>query len=507
MNGIPPIYIFYGFCLLVVVVVIRVIRGAIMDLHRRGIHRLTWRWFSGHAMDGRYYTDATWTRKATRVYHSTGQVLYWHHLPRLVRVGIRWGITVILCGELYGFLAAPGAALLGNELTGGSAVLGGSYVSWIKARKSYRRKHVFTPLARALAPKLGSNVPETTKLITIKDGYRRLKEGELGRIKLPDEFSATDAEQTAVQNLLVRRLGVPIEFEWRTDAGGGGYVQLNAAPLLPSMVKFEDYLDEIAKNKTTEYIAGILPNGKVKRLPLDGETSHHGMCFASGRGKSSYLQQSVAQLLTQDPNSHATVLDTKMGSFTEFMGLKCVTIYDDPSDMGSMVTAGYGIAKIMADRYQAQKKDKSLINTWPLELLILEEANHFSSVVKGWWLATKEKGDPPNPPFWLDVIATLLWQGRAVNVKVMCVFQNMQDRFFGNLSLRSSFGWVGMSGYKPPQWKSIVGTTYVKPQKGKGRILLTDGEEETWIQGLYAPGEWLKEYIIASRPEEKEMAS
>ena len=67
----------------------------------------SWRWHSGHTLDGKYHTNATWTRPATKVLHPTGNVVRWHKWPRLSRAAIRTGFTVLTELVLTGITFAP----------------------------------------------------------------------------------------------------------------------------------------------------------------------------------------------------------------------------------------------------------------------------------------------------------------------------------------------------------------------------------------------------------------
>jgi hypothetical protein len=90
-----------------------------------------WRWHSGHTLDGRFLTNATWTRPATKVLHPTGNAMRWHKWPRLLRAAIRTGFTVCLECSLIGIALAPWPSfiILGCLLAAGTAWTG---------RKGYR---------------------------------------------------------------------------------------------------------------------------------------------------------------------------------------------------------------------------------------------------------------------------------------------------------------------------------------------------------------------------------
>jgi hypothetical protein len=85
-----------------------------------------WRWHSGHTMDGKHITDATWTRPHTKVLHPTGRCHPWHKLPRLTRAAIRNGFQLFVMLMLAGITFVPwltfilsGALLLGAGIRAG----------------------------------------------------------------------------------------------------------------------------------------------------------------------------------------------------------------------------------------------------------------------------------------------------------------------------------------------------------------------------------------------------
>lgn len=64
--------------------------------------RFTWRYFTGHHLDGIHRTNATWLRKGTAPAH---HVNWWNAKPRLHRAAWRWALVVIpsLWGLAYSY--------------------------------------------------------------------------------------------------------------------------------------------------------------------------------------------------------------------------------------------------------------------------------------------------------------------------------------------------------------------------------------------------------------------
>jgi hypothetical protein len=463
-----------------------------------------WRWNTGSPMDGVIRSDPGWFTWGEHVMHRTGKVYSWHRFPRIYRMGVRQGINLYTVGLAASFVFLglwPTVALYGSLTALGVGL--GLWLIIRRARRYWRNNRTVTPLASALAHKWGVAEAVAERGLDFAPDWQTKTKGRMVIITLPSHFAALDQEKAVIENLVANRLGRGCDFKWHTATGkGGGTVEVIVSPPLPKVVKFEDYLREITRNKPGEYIAGVRPGGAVERQTFGGYQPHHAACFGTGFGKSSFLGNMMAQILVQNEANHFTVCDTKMDSLEEYRGLRGVDIFADPDHIDDMIGACEKVYKVLRHRQAAQTADRTLVGTWPFEGLILEECNDFSIQLAAWWQANKGKGDPNTIPFWRDTIAPLLWQGRAYNVHVIAVFQNFMERFFGNLNLRPSFNPLFMAGYKPNQFKAMVGSTPpIKAQKGAGRILVTSGADEYWIQGLFTEPLNLRTWIERTRGE------
>ncbi len=470
--------------------------------------RTLWRWNTGSPMDGKVRSDPGWFTWGVNEFHKSGKVYSWHRLPRIYRMGVRQGINLYLVGVplCLIFLGAEATEYLYAVLTVSLAGLGG-WLGVQRGRRYLRNSRTVTPLAQALSLKFGVSPGVAEKSLHFEKGWQSVKEGRLLVVDIPAHYAAVEGERAVVESVISARIGRDADYKWHTSkARNGGTIEAMVSPPLPKKVRFMDYLDEIAKNRPGEFVAGIRGIGQIERQTFRKEQAHHACCFGTGYGKSSYLTCILCQLMVQDIRNHFTVLDTKMDSLEHMRGLQGIDIWADPDNIGDMVEAAQKVFNIMRERQRAQQADPTLRGTWPFEGLVLEEANDLSSQLIGWW---KREGGKGQPPFWLDIIAPLLWQGRAVNVHVLAVAQNLLDRFFGNLSLRPSFQPLYMSGYKGTQYRTMIGTPIIKAQKIVGRILVTNGAEEYWIQSLYDEPETLVKWVqdMRNKPvNEKEKA-
>jgi hypothetical protein len=368
----------------------------------------------------------------------------------------------------------------------------------LRARTWFRNRGIIAPLSAALSSVPGVQDEEMEKSITLNPNYLSIKRGEIGRIIFPDRFHANEGEKREVEHLVTARFPVPVDVAWHTKKRPQ-YASIMAAPPLPKMVKFSSQLDAIEACKPGEYIVGIDRFGKPAKLTHRGDAPMKAFSMGSGTGKSTMLGSIAAQLLGNDPTSQVTCFDTKRVSLTFLHNVPGVTLFTDPFRMDDMWNGWYALRREMNRRYTELEKDPTA--EFPAHYIFLEEGNEFNEQIKNHYKTEiMQKGDGNQPPIWYQAVAPILWQGRQVNMFVIAVLQNFLDRNMGGMSLRSSFGTIGMAGYKPNQWKAIIGTTPIpESQSGQGRICIVDAGHETWVQGLYETPQYLREYAMQNR--------
>lgn len=466
--------------------------------------RNIWRWNTGAPMDGVIRADPGWFTWGEHVMHRTGKVYSWHRMPRIYRMGVRWGINLYLLvlPACFILLGVTVGGILAGTLT--LAILAGGLTLLVRRGRRYlRNTRTVTPLAAALAVKFGVAPAVAEKGLHFESDWQKCKKGLALTVDIPAHFAGVDGERPIIEHLIANRLGKSVNCIWHTATGkGGGTIAVHIEPPLPNRAPFMDYRDAIAHNKRGEYVVGILPSGDIDRQTINGIDPHIGCCFGSGYGKSSFLTMVICQLAVQGLGNHFVVIDSKMDSLEPLRGMHGVEIWADPEHMEDMVNAIKGVYDVMRMRQKAQQADPTLKGTWDIEALVLEEVNDFAVQLIGWWSRTGGKGICP---LWRDVVGPLLWQGRSVNVHVFAVAQNFLEKFFGNMNLRPSFQPMYMSGYKPSQYKTMIGTTpVIRAQKQAGRVLVTNGASEYWIQSLFAEQTELVEWVrdMRSNPQD-----
>jgi hypothetical protein len=363
------------------------------------------------------------------------------------------------------------------------------------------------PLGVALSSMSAMDGVDMEDAITLDPDFLKIKKGIVGKIKFPNNFEATEDQKRAVGSLVKSRFPYAVEIKWKTamdpDNKEESLVscEIVIVPPLPKMVPFRDHIAEIENLKRRQYIIGYTRNDTPFILDHSGDRPMKAYSMNSGTGKTTMLGSVAAQLLGNDPDCELTAFDVKRISLEFLRGVPGVTVYSNPKNLDEMWEGWYSLRREMDRRYKLMQEGKQ--TEFPDHWVILEEGNTFATMINGYWKADlskrmQEKGN--TPPLWYDTIAQILWQGREVNIFVIAVLQNFIERYFGNMSLRPSFGTIGMAGFKENQWRNIVQTTPIPVcQEGQGRMCIVDGPRQEWVQGLYGSQSELRDYAMKNR--------
>lgn len=457
----------------------------------------------GRSMWGDHHCNATFwkdsngktfgipRRRVTKRHHRAG----WKNLVRSM------GVILFMVGALIGLVIKPlvMAALL--------AVMAATGAWWYgrKGINTWRAHHentaIITPMVKAMAsiPQMADS--DMAASVKMKPGWLEIERGELGRVFFPDAFHADDTETDRVNKLIEARIPKPVEVKWHKAAPV--YARIVTAPPLPGMIAFQDKLADIQKCKRGEYVIGYDKGQKPYVLSHNGDYAMKAFSMNPATGKSTTLRMIAAQILHNDPRARLFVFDTKQVSLMSMQGVPGVYLYADPENMGAMWNAWAWLYGEMRQRYVEKKAGQKEFEDL---YVFMEEANDFSVQIKNYYLRDIRpdlpKPSPANPTIWPEYIAPVLWQGREVRIFVVCVAQNLLDRYFGNMSLRPAFSTIGMAGFKPGAVRTIIqsppATAY---QDGQGRICVFEGRNETWVQAPYADETYLRAYASMGRGE------
>lgn len=479
----------------IAVIMIKMVTAVVRFCDKNVGFLLVLRWLIGHH-HGR--TNATFFHAGTKITHPSGRASRWSHKPGYYRMGVRWGVISVIGSSLYGYYTARTLTEIALVLAALALVLFGQWRGVRKVKRHQHNRRVQTPLTQAIASQLAMSPQAAADSVSVRQGYATAKAGEtIATVVLPDDYAANPAQQESMEHLLSNRLGMGVDFSWQTRKSPFT-VSARVAPALPAMARFSQYVTEIEALSPREYIAGVDHRGNPYIASFSGENPHHGYCWNTGRGKSSTLMSLIAQVFHNDPNATGTVIDPKEVSLAAFQGIPGLKFYNNADDIPGMWQGFTDVYNLMQYRYALLKEDPTI--EFPTHLLICEEMNSFAVMSKVYWSRNKEKGDPATPLIWADAIAPIFWRARQARIYIVVVAQSLQERWLGNLNLRPSLGLMSLSGYKPSQWQNIVGTTPIpRAQKGSGRAIFVNGENETWVQGLYETPEYLRDFAMANR--------
>ncbi|MDJ0347279.1 hypothetical protein QMK19_39505 [Streptomyces sp. H10-C2] len=317
-------------------------------------------------------------------------------------------------------------------------------------------------------------------------------------VRLPWTFRGDDSGRARLNDLIGSRVPGEWVSRWTLQAEDHYAVWTHkpAPKPKPEPPAGVDFLsDEVQRFlnglEPGELLVGVDPFGRFMTKRLSGETSHWALSIGSGGGKSAFLYMLIAQLVRQK----ATIIapDVKMASLDWYEGAPGIHIYNDPENVQDMRAAIKWVREETKARTYIKKKNKG--RKFPPLVLIIEEGNEFGELSKEWWADNKPDGAKAGDPIWGDV-ASIMRLGRFVNVHVIAVFQDLDERVFGNKGLRSLFNLIFMGSYSPQQWKKIIARTPVpeSPRKS-GRIIAVEGAVETPFQSPFTPEENFRDYV------------
>jgi hypothetical protein len=452
-------------------------------MKEHGAVTLLWRWFTGHPWHGKPYTDAGWFRHGTKALTVTGHAHRWHHMPRIHRTGIRTVATIATPLFSYAIWKHRTGALEWLACVAGWVILTSARPARDSIRSRNLNQNLVYPLAVPLAPMLGLSEMQARKAISIRPDYATVREGEIGKLALPVSYAANPAQRREVAHLVTSRLPVDADFTWDMQ-GKTHALRLIAAPECPSMVPFTDMLEAMAACKPGEVVIGVDRHGHIFKGSFTGDDPHWGFSVGSGRGKSTFLIITAAQLLHNEAGATITGIDPKMASLNALAGVPGVTIANDPRNVEGMWKAIEAFEREMMRRLDALNTDPTA--TFPIAVLMIDELNQFSSMSKAQWRKIKGKGDQSYPPVW-DSVAAIHWMGRQVRCHCVSVGQRLDDKATGGIGLRDSMGFRGLAGFRSQQWDMLINTKPIpRSQKPKGRWIYSDGQTETWVQNMLA---------------------
>jgi hypothetical protein len=396
----------------------------------------------------------------------------WALMAGWKRAAVRLAVAVVLV-SLWRWRLATELVL---ALTGGP--LAGLWL-WgrVMAVRLYRhRRAVERPLSAALAPFLGIDPGEVEDGLGVRPDFEDAAGGEhVGDLELPDHWAATADLKARVEEVIGARFGMGLRYHWRT-AQHPMVVNFTRAPVPPSLVPFAEMLAELAALPPHKVLLGKDADGESRCWDRSSEDPHMALHGGSRRGKTSLLLLIAAQELAR--GGRVTAIDPKWVSLTALAGVPGFTLLNDPRDVHAMWDGVAAFHAMIQERFEALSHDPTL--EFDNELLLIDEVSMFASITQRTWKAEKDSSAPPLAPVWDDLFGAVCL-GAQVHAHVVVAGQRLDYKILGGML--GNFGVRMLAGYGPQDYARLVGVPpFLRSQKPRGRFLLYEGGELTWLQ-------------------------
>jgi hypothetical protein len=476
-------------------------------IKEHGLHRLTWRWFSGHHLDGRHRTNAGWFEPGTKVLHPTGRASRWAHKPRGHRALIRTGCTLGVLLTLYGLLTARAATVDALLMAGLVMTILGIWAA-VRAVQSWQhRRQWVRPLHVALTPYI--DVPLAARpesWLTVPRGFSELDNAEI-RIALPKGFHASAEARRTITDIAVNKLALEqASAEFRMSGREPVCVITTTVPP-PNTVRFAELKPLMEAASPTAPVLGIGRARSIVTADLNSDSPHIAVSAGSGGGKSVLTRTVVTQGLHN--GDVALMLDVKRISQRWAKGLPniryCRTTEEIHNALISL-TPELDRRNDIVDTLSDENGDlPDNVNIGPRFWLICEELNATAGRLAAHWRKIKPKDGPAVSPA-IEALNDYLFMGRALKMHAIGIAQMLSAKATGGPEARENFAIRCLTRYTLNAWKMLVPEVWPMPAKtrhvGRWQIVAGGIAHETQV-GFLTPAEareWATSGIVTPFP-------
>lgn len=429
---------------------------------------MPYRWFSGRAMNGHRYTDATGFRYGTMATDISGRATAYQLLPGYKRFLYARFPIMVAPGAAVAFAVEPGQASLA---TLGLATLAAREVDkWRRTRKF--RRQVVEPVAAGVAAitKTKSAKGQGHTWVYVPEDFRDDDGGRI-RIKLPPEWIGDQGDKARMVELVASRLNleeVSPSWSW---TNGNHTVEFSLPSKPPKGVSFQDGVDMLDGLASDELAMGQGTRGRRETFSLGLDSPHLLIAGGSGAGKSELLAYLIAQFMRRGYG--VLVLDRK---FTSHMWLRRVPGVLYASEGQELHDALLWLDRELMDRARFVSKGGDPDTLVPL-VAVLEEMNGASNALRSYWGTIKVNGDPQMSPA-LTALANLASMGREMRVHILMAGQSLTAKSVGGPEGRENFGGRVFGRATAAQWRMLAPQIKPAPTKrqGPGRWHLVVGD-------------------------------
>jgi Helicase HerA, central domain len=467
--------------------------------------KVTYRFVTGHHLDGQHRTDARAFTRGTRIVHPSGRAGRWSHLSRAERSAWRLGTLALISSGTYGYVVAP-AVTIDSLYTAGTA--GAAFAAHRTRRAVRRRRHYrewVRPLHRSIAaaPSLASlgistySKPDT--YLTVPVDYAT-NENAVIEMRLPADFSG-GALKHEIERIIKDKLGLnDVIVTWRV-AGHEPKVMIQIAPRPPKSVKWKDALELIEAAPESAPIIGVGTRGVTVAVDLNTEAPHVLVSASTGGGKSVIVRVIVSQLMHK--GAHAIFLDAKRHSHRWARGLDNVDYCRSTEEIHNALV--WAAAEGERRNVLVDDGGDDAIAQLPRIVIVAEEMNATINRLQDYWAAVRTKDDPKASPA-VKALGEVLFMGRVVKMNVIAVAQMMTARTLGGPEARENFAVRILARYTPNAWNMLVPEIRPMPRSsrhaGRVQVCIAGGATETQVifPSEKESREWASSGMAAAAP-------
>ncbi len=403
---------------------------------------------------------------------------------------------------------------------GAVGTVGLAAVTLAVAHAACRAAHHFQwvrPLHRAVWKPVGwdSEDKKPRRYLTVP--RNRLEGGDGVVVKVAPHFDYSDQHKKTVTNIVAGKLdlGTPVDTddEARGDVtvtwvphGRHGYVQFRPRDPMPERAMFAeaDVRQMVEAAAPSKPIIGITRGRKPVAVDLDTESPHVLLSAGTGGGKSSTIRTIAAQLMWH--GADVIVIDVKRHSHRWARGLPGVTY---ARDIGEIHRVLCELGRLGHERNRAWD-DVDLDEHGPMftrKVIICEELNATTSVLRQWWKDHREPGDPQTSPA-VAALGQILFMGRAVRIHVLAIAQMATAKDMGGPEMRENYAVRILARYTANAAKMLVPECNLPAStRHPGRAQVCIGGRATETQVIFMAERDARTWVMAGdRPQAIDVA-